>query len=72
LSDRRQELVAQRRPTVNRLRRHLRDLVPGGAPVHLNAKQAASVSASVRPGDAVGRERKLIAGELLRDNFGQP
>lgn len=67
LSDRRQELVAQRRQVINRLHRHLRDLVPGGAPVHLNAKQAAAVLTRVQPGDAVGRERKLIARELLTD-----
>jgi transposase len=37
LADRRKELSQQRRQSVNRLHRHLRDLIDGGAPVRLSA-----------------------------------
>ena len=41
LADRRDELTSERRRTINRLHRHLRDLIAGGAPTQLNAKEAA-------------------------------
>ena len=53
LADRRDELTRERRRTMNRLHRHLRDLIPGGAPLHLTAIKAAALLAKVRPGDAV-------------------
>lgn len=49
LADRRDELSQQRRQAVNRLHRHLRDLVPGGAPTSLTADAAAAVLTRLRP-----------------------
>ena len=43
LADRRDELTSERRRTINRLHRHLRDLIAGGAPTQLNAKEAAGL-----------------------------
>ena len=51
LSDRRDELTRERRRTINRLHRHLRDLIAGGAPTQLSAKTAAGLLAKVRPRD---------------------
>ena len=53
VSDRRGELTRERRRAVNRLHRHLRDLIAGGAPTHLSANTAAGLLAKVRPSDAV-------------------
>ena len=65
LADRRDELTRERRRTLNRLHRHLRDLVPGCAPVHLSADTAAGLPAKVRPRDSVEAERKQMARTLL-------
>ena len=67
LADRRDELTKQRRRTLNRLHRHLRDLIPGGAPVHLSANTAAGLLAKIRPHDSVEAERKQMARDLLAD-----
>ena len=67
LADRRDELTSERRRTINRLHRHLRDLIAGGAPTQLNAKQAAALLAEVRPRDGVEAERKQMARDLLVD-----
>lgn len=67
LADRRDELTRERRRAMNRLHRHLRDLIPGGAPLHLSATKAASLLAKVRPADAVETERRQMARDLLAD-----
>ena len=67
LADRRDELTSERRRTINRLHRHLRDLIAGGAPTQLNAKEAAALLAEVRPADGVEAERKQMARDLLVD-----
>ena len=67
LADRRDELTSERRRTINRLHRHLRDLIAGGAPTQLNAKTAAALLAKVRPRDGVEAERKQMARDLLVD-----
>ena len=67
VADRRDELTRARRRTANRLHRHLRDLIPGGAPVHLSATKAAALLAKVRPVDAVEADRKQMARDLLAD-----
>ena len=67
LADRRDELTSERRRTINRLHRHLRDLIAGGAPTQLNAKEAAALLAKVRPRDGVESERKQMARDLLVD-----
>ena len=67
LSDRRDELTGERRRTINRLHRALRDLHPGGAARQLTADRAALLLRSIRPTGAVDQERKLIARELIAD-----
>jgi len=67
LADRRDELTRERRRTINRLHRHLRDLIPGGAPVHLSANTAAGLLGKVRALDGVTAERKQVARELVAD-----
>ena len=67
LADRRDELTSERRRTINRLHRHLRDLIAGGAPTQLSTKQAAALLAKVRPRDGVEAERKQMARDLLVD-----
>jgi transposase len=67
LSDRRDDLVAERTRTLSRLHVLLSDLQPGGAKRELTATQAASLLRQVRPVTVVGVERKRIARELLAD-----
>ena len=67
LADRRGELTSERRRTINRLHRHLRDLIAGGAPTQLSTKEAAALLAKVRPRDGVEAERKQMARDLLVD-----
>ena len=67
LADRRDELTSERRRTINRLHRHLRDLIAGGAPTQLSTKTAAALLAKVRPRDGVEAERKQMARDLLID-----
>jgi len=67
LADRRDELTMERRRTVNRLHRHLRDLVAGGAPVHLSATNAAKILNKVRPANSAEAARKQIARDLVAD-----
>jgi transposase len=67
LSDRRDELTGERRRTINRLHRVLRDMHPGGAPRQLSADRAARLLTSIRPASAVDLERKAIARQLIAD-----
>ena len=67
LSDRRDELTGERRRTVNRLHRLLRELHPGGAPRQLSAQHAARLLATVKPVGLVDSERKAMARDLLTD-----
>jgi transposase len=67
LSDRRDELTAERRRVVNRLHRLLRDLRPGGAPIELSAATAARMLATIRPQSAPELERKAMARQLVAD-----
>src|SRR5215204_2744734 len=67
LSDRRDELTAERRRTVNRLHRLLRELHPGGAPRALSADRASRLLATIRPIGAVDIERKAMARQLVTD-----
>jgi len=70
LSTRRQEVVALRIATVNRLHDVLCQLIPGGAKRHLSATKARALLSAVRPRDPVGKARKQLAldylGELER------
>ena len=67
LSDRRDDLVAERTRTLSRLHVLLADLQPGGANRERSATRAAAVLRQVRPITAVDIERKRIARELLAD-----
>lgn len=67
LADRRDELTRERRRVVNRLHRHLRDLIPGGAPINLSAKAASELLTKVRPANSVEAEQKHVARDLLTD-----
>lgn len=65
LSTRRDEVVAGRIATVNRLHDVLCQLIPGGAKRHLSATKARQLLSSVRPRDAVGKARKRLAMDYL-------
>jgi transposase len=67
LSERREDLVAERTRALNRLHGLLRDLVPGGVAGTLSAHRAARIMRSIRPQGASGRLRRRLASEVLRD-----
>jgi transposase len=67
LSDRRDDLVAERTRALSRLHVLLADLQPGGAARELSATRATALLRQVRPITAVDVERKRIAHQLLAD-----
>jgi transposase len=67
LSDRRDDLVAERTRTLSRLHVLLADLQPGGAARELSAARAAALLRRVHPITIVDVERKRIAHQLLAD-----
>ena len=68
LSERREDLVAERTRALNRLHGLLRDLVPGGVAGKLSADRAARILRSIRArGCASDRLRRRLASEILRD-----
>jgi transposase len=68
LSERREDLVAERTRALNRLHGLLRDLVPGGVARSLSADRAARILRGLRPrGGASARLRRRLASEVLRD-----
>jgi transposase len=68
LSERREDLVAERTRALNRLHALLRDLVPGGVARTLSANRAARILRGIRPkGGASARLRRRLALEVLRD-----
>jgi transposase len=67
LTKRRQDLVAARTQTINRLHRLLMDLVPGGTRRNLTAKRAAALLASVTPVGQPAVTRWQLASELVAD-----
>src|SRR5215203_4276691 len=67
LSERREDLVAERTRTLNRLHGLLRDLVPGGVGGTLSAHRAARILRGIRPKGASSRVRRRLASEILRD-----
>jgi transposase len=67
LSDRRDDLVAERTRTLSRLHVLLADLHPGGAARELSATRAAALLRQIRPITAVDVQRKRIARQLLAD-----
>ncbi len=68
LSERREDLVAERTRALNRLHALLRDLVPGGVARTLSADRAARILRGIRArGGASARLRRRLASEILRD-----
>src|SRR5215210_2634702 len=67
LSERREDLVAERTRALNRLHGLMRDLVPGGVAGTLSADRAARILRGIRPKDASSRLRRRLASEVVRD-----
>jgi transposase len=68
LSERREDLVAERTRALNRLHGLLRDLLPGGVAGKLSAPRTARILRGIRPkGGASARLRRRLASEVLRD-----
>jgi transposase len=67
LTDRRETLTRRRVQTVNRLQRHLAELIPGTGKRDITAPQAKRMLASVRPRDLAGKTRRRIAAEEIAD-----
>ncbi len=68
LSERREDLVAERTRALNRLHHGLlRDLVPGGVPGTLSTHQAARILRGIRPKGASAHLRRRLASEVVRD-----
>ena len=67
LSERREDLVAERTRALNRLHGLLRDLVPGGVPGTLSTPRAARIVRGIRPQGSSARVRRRLASEVLRD-----
>jgi len=67
LTERREDLVAERTRTLNRLHVLLRNLLSDGVAKGLSAEAAAKLLRRARPNRAVGRMRKRLASELVRD-----
>jgi transposase len=67
LSERREDLVAERTRAFNRLHGLLRDLVAGGVAGTLSAARAARILRGIRPQGTSARVRRWLASEILRD-----
>jgi transposase len=67
LSERREDLVAERTRALNRLHALLRDLLPGGVAGKLSAERAARFLRRIRPKGTSARLRRRLASEVLRD-----
>ncbi len=68
LSERREDLVAERTRALNSLHALLRDLVPGGVARTLSADRAARILRGIRArAGASARLRRRLASEVLRD-----
>jgi transposase len=67
LTNRREDLVAMRTQTINRLHRLLVDLVPAGADRNLTAKSAAALLRKACPTGAAAIIRHQLAADLVGD-----
>ena len=65
LARRHHQLTAARTRAICRLHAVLCEMTEGGLPPRLSAKRAGAELRKVRPADAIGIERKLIASEFL-------
>jgi transposase len=64
LSERREDLVAERTRALNRLHGFLRDLVAGGVPGTLSTHRAARILRGIRPQGTSARVRRRLASEI--------
>jgi transposase len=71
LSERREDLVAERTRALNRLHGLLRDLLPGGVAGTLSAHRAAGILRGIRPQSTSARLRRRLASEVLRLESGR-
>jgi transposase len=71
LSERREDLVAERTRALNRLHGLLRDIVPGGIARTLSADRAARILRGIRPQGSSSRVRRRLASEVLRLESGR-
>ena len=72
LSERREDLVAERTRALNRLHGLLRDLLPGGVARTLSAERAARILRSIRSQEGTSaRLRRQLASEVLRLESGR-
>jgi len=67
LVDRRRSLGDEHTRKTCQLHQLLLELIPGGAKRSLSAAQAKALLATVRPRDVVGKTRRRVAAELVRD-----
>jgi transposase len=67
LSERREDLLAERTRALNRLHGLLRDLLPGGVTGTLSAHRTARILRGIRPKGTSARLRRGLASETLRD-----
>ena len=67
LSERREDLVAERTRALNRLHGLLRDLVPGGVPGTLSVSRATRILRGIRAQGSSACVRRRLASEVLRD-----
>ena len=68
LSERREDLVAERTRALNRLHALLRDLLPGGVAGKLSADRAARILRGIRSQEGTSAHlRRQLASEVLRD-----
>jgi hypothetical protein len=67
VSQRRKELVGLRTQCVCRIHRDLVALLPGGAPRKLTVAKAKELLATVRPRDEVGKLRRQLIADQIRD-----
>ena len=67
LADRRRSLGEDHTRMICQLHRLLPELIPGGAKKALSAAQAKALLARVRPRDAAGKARRMVAAELISD-----
>ena len=67
LSERREDLVAERTRALNRLHALLRDLLPGGVARQLSADRATRILRGIRPKGVSASLRRRLASEVLRD-----
>jgi transposase len=71
LSERREDLVAERTRALNRLHAFLRDLLPGGVAGKLSADRGTRILCGIRPKGASARLRRRLASEVLRLESGR-